>query len=535
MSKQSLQKLLALLFGFALVAAACGGSSGETEAGSDEESTESEEEESTDEESGGDDGETGGAASDEDVEEAIDNADEGGDESSGARTFEEWEALWAEERAAIVETLSADEYGLGDDGILRGPAGFELDTNNCPADWSNTGGIEDGTIKIGQTIAQSGALALYGNFVDGITGYFEYVNDNGGIGPEGLQVEYIAKDDEYVATRTQELVDELLQTEDPFFITTLGSPNTFSVYNTLNELCVPQPMVLTGHQAWGDPEGHPWTTGMQLSYSTEALLWVNWIEDNVEGPVTVAGLVMDNDFGLAYEQAFADFAAESDAIEKFVPVRHDPAAATLTNEVTTAAAENPDVFISMTAGAPCVLAIQEAERSGITESADALFTPSVCKGISATMEPAGSAADGWYVVGGGVKDSTDPQWADDSYVSWVNATLDEYGYDSSVSVAGQGFGERAWAMTQAMLIAAELPGGLNRTNLMLAIRNMDMTHPMLLDGIGFNMSGNDDAYLIEGSEIAQFDAGALTWNQQGGIIELSGLSPNCPWVSGEGC
>ncbi len=532
MSKQALQKMLALLFGFALVAAACGGSSGETEASGDEETSESED---TSEDSGGEDEEVGGAASDEDVEEAVQAAgDEEAGEGSTAGSIEELEAIWAEERAAIVETLSSGDYGLGEDGILRGPGGFELDTSACPADWNNEAAA-DGTITIGYTIAQSGALAVYGNIADGLGAYFDYQNSVGGVGPDGLQIELVVKDDEYVATRTQELVDELLQTEDPFAVTTLGSPNTFSVYNTLNDLCVPHPHVTTGHQAWGDPEGHPWTTGQQLSYSTEALIWANWIDDNLEGPVTVAGLVMDNDFGLAYESSFEVFAEASDTIEEFVAVRHDPAAATLTNEVTTLAAENPDVFISMTAGNPCVLAIQEADRSGITETAQALFTPSVCKTISGTMEPAGDASEGWYVVGGGIKDTTDPQYLDDPYIAWVNEQVEAAGLDSSVSLTGDGFGVRGWGMVQAMLVAAELDGGMTRTNFILALRSMDMTHPALLDGIGWNTNGAEDSYFIEGSEISQFTVADQTWVQQGGIIDLSGLSPNCPWVAGEGC
>ena len=138
--------------------------------------------------------------------------------------------------------------------------------------------------------------------------YFDYVNQNGGVGPDGLQIELIMKDDAYVATQTQELVAELLQSEDPFYIQTLGSPNTFAVQGTMNENCVPQPLSMTGHQAWGDPDNNPWTTGLQLSYATESLLWGSWIESNLPAGAKVAALVMDNDFGLAYEQGFADYA-----------------------------------------------------------------------------------------------------------------------------------------------------------------------------------------------------------------------------------
>ena len=73
----------------------------------------------------------------------------------------------------------------------------------------------------------------------------------------------------------------------------------------------------------GDPVNHPWTTA-KLSYASEALLWGSWIEQNTEPGVVVAGLVMDNDFGLAYEQGFKDFADNGDHIEEFVIVLMAP-------------------------------------------------------------------------------------------------------------------------------------------------------------------------------------------------------------------
>ena len=147
----------------------------------------------------------------------------------------------------------------------------------------------------------SGNLAAYGNITVGMEIWYDYINETGGIG--GVPIELIAKDDGYVATVTIELVDELLQSEKPFAIETLGSPNSLAVYDTLNDNCVPHPFTVTGHPAWGDPVNHPWTTPMQMSYATEAVLWGAWIKNNMTDqlPVTVAGLVMDNDFGLAYE------------------------------------------------------------------------------------------------------------------------------------------------------------------------------------------------------------------------------------------
>jgi hypothetical protein len=85
------------------------------------------------------------------------------------------------------------------------------------------------------------------------------------------------------------------------------------------------------------------------------------------------------------------------------------------------------------------------------------------------------------------------------------------------------------------MIAAELDGGLTRTNYMIALRSLRMEHPALLEGIGFGMNGSEDAYLVEGSDLSRFDYDNQSWVIEGGVIDLDGKSANCAWVAGEGC
>lgn len=542
MSK-NLTRLLAIIFAMSLLATACGGSDAAPEAAdSGSDATEDMAEETEDEPEAEEEAEpeeeevTGGAADEEETEAAVEDAAEEEVEDGGVVTtaIEDLEALWADQRAGIVADIKAAGYGVDGD-ILTGPGGWTVDLSNCPDDWSDNTGVKDGVITLGHTTAQSGSLAAYGNIGVGMGALFDHVNATGGIGPDGLQIELIMKDDGYVATVTQELVAELLQSVEPFYIQTLGSPNTFAVQGTMNENCVPQPLSMTGHQAWGDPDNNPWTTGLQLSYATEALLWGSWIEANLPAGAKVSALVMDNDFGLAYEQGFADYAEASDHIGEVTFVRHDPAAATLTNEMTTLAAAGADIFIAMTAGNACTLLIDEAARTGITEIATATFMPSVCKSVSAYMAPSGDDSDGWWVFGGGWKDSTDAQYADDTYIAYMNSQIDDAGLDNTIGLYATGYGQFGWPAVQTLRIAAELDGGLTRTNFMIALRALRMTHPGLLDGINFGMNASEDAYLVEGSDLSKFDATGQSWVIQGGVIDLDGKSSNCPWVSGEGC
>ncbi len=546
--RRNLLRLLALLFAFALVAAACGSSDDD-----DSSSSSSESATATADDHGDDDDhdheeeeDTGGTLSQDAVEKAV--SGEGGDddaaeeeESDCPQDRSTLEGIFAEADcnrdaiiAMITEKMEAGEWGVNSDNHLIGPTGMEIDLNECPADWSNTHGLSDDTMRFGQTTVQSGNLAAYGNLSLGMQIWFDYIDSLDVL--SGRDIEFIIKDDGYVAAQTIEYVDELIESGNVLLLQGLGSPNGLAVYDKINDECIPHPFYLSGHPAWGDPELHPWTTSYQMSYSTEAVLWGTWIKVNLADklPVKVAGLVMDNDFGLAYEMGFEAYVEQNpDVVAEYLPVRHDPAAPTLTNEVTTIAAFDPDVFISMTAGNPCLLAIQEVEASGLYDRLDAAFTPSVCKGIAAYLAPAGMAADGYWIVGGGAKDTTDSGKMDEPFIAFARDLISDAGEDPSISLTGEGV-FRGYAFTEAFRIADALPGGMSRTNLMLALRNFKIYHPGLLDGLVTELKGNSDAYFVEGSEYSQFDAENQTWVMVGDVVDANGGTPNCRWDKANG-
>ena len=542
--RRNLLRLLAVLFAFAMVAAACGSSDDD-----DSSSSSSQSASATAEDHGDDHGEeedTGGTLSQDAVEKAVSGeSDDAGDAAEEASDCTQdrssIEGIMAEadcNRDAIIAMITAKmdagEWGVNSDNHLIGPSGMEIDLNECPADWDDKAGLTDDQLRFGQTTVQSGNLAAYGNLSLGMQIYFDYVNSLDVL--SGRDIEFIIKDDGYVAAQTIEYVDELIESANVHLLQGLGSPNGLAVYDKINAECIPHPFYLSGHPAWGDPEIHPWTTSRQMSYSTEAMLWGTWIKVNLADqlPVSVAGLVMDNDFGLAYEMGFEAYAEQNpDVVEEYLPVRHDPAAPTLTNEVTTIAAFDPDVFISMTAGNPCLLAIQEVESSGLLDRIEAAFTPSVCKGIAAYLAPAGMAADDWWVVGGGLKDTTDPGKMDEPFIKFVRDMISDAGEDPGISLTGDG-ACRGLEFTEAFRIADALPGGMSRTNLMLALRNFKIYNPCVMDGIQTELNGNADAYYIEGSDFSQFDAEQQTWNQIGDVVDANGGTPNCRWDKANG-
>ena len=146
---------------------------------------------------------------------------------------------------------------------------------------------------------------------------FDYYADKGlftdSLGKK-RRVNQIIKDDGYDPARTIPIVDELIDSEKVFDVMTQGSPCTLKTYDKLNQRCIPHFFNSTGHPLRGDPVNHPWTNGMLFPYNIEALLWGDFIDQHLsEFPagekVTVAALVMNNDFGKVYDQAFRAYLA----------------------------------------------------------------------------------------------------------------------------------------------------------------------------------------------------------------------------------
>ncbi|MEZ5409073.1 MAG: hypothetical protein R2761_13660 [Acidimicrobiales bacterium] len=172
---------------------------------------------------------------------------------------------------------------------------------------------------------------------------------------------------------------------------------------------------------------------------------------------------MQNDFGKAYELGFNEFIKTSKVKINFVFERIEPTAPTITNQMTTLASKNPDVFIAMTAGTSCTQAITEAANNGMKDSVQMLFQPSVCKGLNFVGKDKvggdGMAADGWWIVGGGALDFNDPKNADQVWIAWARDLLAAAGKPSeSSSQLGNGFGF-GWPVVQSLKLAADLPGG----------------------------------------------------------------------------
>src|SRR5690606_35502745 len=158
-------------------------------------------------------------------------------------SMEEWEALWAEERAAVVARIQDNGWGTSADGkTLTGPGDFSVDLGACPTGWSDTEGLTDTEIKIGYPLPQSGPAAESAGLGYSQQALFNHYNAEGAFtdaNGKTRNVTMVLRDDAYDAARTIPLVDELIDSVRVFAVETTGSPSTLRTYDKLNERCIP--------------------------------------------------------------------------------------------------------------------------------------------------------------------------------------------------------------------------------------------------------------------------------------------------------
>ncbi len=442
-------------------------------------------------------------------------------EEEAAATESSVEEEMTEESTADSGAASGEE--LATEGEVEVAAGTVLNLDECPDDWSATTGVDGGEIRLGMTLPQSGQLAAFGAIGEGMDAYFQYLNENDPIADQEITLEL--RDDAYEAGRAVANVEEMIDTGDIFaFVHFIGTPINLAARPITDEACVPQLFNSSGFPLWGDPANFPWTVGNILNYVTEANIWCDAIVEEFGEGATVAALYMNNDFGTTYQNTLQ----QCEGIDLVEEQLHDQAAPDVSNEMTTLAASGADVFVAGTTAAFCPQAVGSVAA---TEWRPRFYMSYTCNQLASFFEPVKDAAGALAADGAGVRMTNsnkvcgDPAYDDDPAIIEIREILDEYGgvtcEDGSYSTGVY----YAQIVESVLRAAAELPGGLNRVNLMSALWNLDATNDFLLGG-GLALDGVNDAYLTEVAQVQEVvvdDGGSLGFEPVGEVIDMEGM------------
>ncbi len=107
-------------------------------------------------------------------------------------------------------------------------------------------GVTDESVKVGNSIAVSGALAPVGvPYKNGMEAYFLMVNENGGI--DGRMIEYAHQDDEFNPEKGKAALEKMVYDEEVFaLVGHFGTPIVGATLNDIVDIGIPSVYFATG-------------------------------------------------------------------------------------------------------------------------------------------------------------------------------------------------------------------------------------------------------------------------------------------------
>ena len=191
--------------------------------------------------------------------------------------------------------------------LLQGAAALVADASavrTAVAGAQETPGVTATEIKIGNTVPYSGAASSYGVTGRVEAAFFKMLNEQGGIA--GHKINFISLDDGYSPPKTVEQTRRLVEEEQvAFMFASIGTPTNTSVQKYLNQHKVPQLLILTGADKWGNYKQNPWTMGWLPSYRTEAQIYATHIL-KTKPNAKIGILYQNDDYGKDYVNGVRD-------------------------------------------------------------------------------------------------------------------------------------------------------------------------------------------------------------------------------------
>jgi branched-chain amino acid transport system substrate-binding protein len=357
-------------------------------------------------------------------------------------------------------------------------------------------GISKDEIKLGGSYPYSGPASAYKAIADGAKAQFAFVNDKGGV--DGRKIKFVTLDDGYEPPRAVQNARRLIEQEKVFALfNTLGTPNNLAIWDYVNEEKVPQVFVATGASDWGeDIKKHPYTTGWQPDYVTEAQTYADYLKK--EKPNAKVAVLYQNDgFGKDLLGGFEE-AIKGSGIRVVAKESYEVTDPTIATQMRKLADSGADTFLNITTpkfSAQAIVAIARSDWKPLH------ILNNVGASKTLVLTPAGLENAKGIVSTAYFKDPEDPRWAQDRAMSEYKTALRKYAPRANPN---DPFNLYGWSVAQTMVETLKKMDEPTRDSLMDAARSLDLNLPIMLPGIKIKTSA-EDGYPIEAMQIQRFN------------------------------
>src|SRR6267378_3196560 len=153
-------------------------------------------------------------------------------------------------------------------------------------------GVSDTEIKLGQTVPYSGPASAFSSYGRTMTGYFQMINDGGGI--NGRKINLISRDNAFSPPKAIEQTRKLVEDDGVLAdVGTVGTTPNVAIQKYLNGAKVPHIFVSAGGRRFADPQNFPWTVPMYPGFEMEGKTFGQYILKHK--PNAKVGVLYQND------------------------------------------------------------------------------------------------------------------------------------------------------------------------------------------------------------------------------------------------
>jgi ABC-type branched-subunit amino acid transport system substrate-binding protein len=205
-------------------------------------------------------------------------------------------------------------------------------------------GASDTEVRIGQTVPYSGPVSGLSMFGRVVVGYFEMLNEKGGI--NGRKIKMISADDAYSPPKTVEQTRRLVEQDEVLAVmASLGTPTNIAVRKYLNAKQVPQLLVLSSSAQWNNPREYPYSTSMNIAADQEAIAMGKFVAGKHPG-AKIGILYQNDDFGKDYIRALKDGLGEGGRRAIVQELSYEVSSPTIDSQIVTLKTSGADVVVA---------------------------------------------------------------------------------------------------------------------------------------------------------------------------------------------
>jgi branched-chain amino acid transport system substrate-binding protein len=344
----------------------------------------------------------------------------------------------------------------------------------------NAPGVTATEIKIGQTMPYSGPASAYAVIGKADAAYFRMINEQGGV--NGRKIVLLSEDDGYNPAKAVEATRKLVESDHVAFIfDSLGTPSNTAIQKYLNDRKIPQILLATGADKWGNYKDFPWTMGYQPSYRTEAQIYAKYIL-KIRPNAKVAVLYQNDDFGKDYIAGLKDVLGSRYEQMVVKEASYAVTDTTLDTQVITLQASGADTLVTAATPKFAAQVIRKVYSLGWKPTH---FLTNVSASISTVIEPAGLEKSIGIISASFQKDPIDPSFKDDADMNQWRDFMRHYMPEADPNDANYVTG---YSVSRILVqVLKQCGNDLSRENIIRQAANLkDLSVPTLLPGIKVN-------------------------------------------------